>query len=705
MQMRSRPIQPRRPILTATASATMRTISRTTRAETTDTDGDGVGDNLDAFPNDPTETLDSDGDGVGDNADAFPTDPTETSDTDGDGVGDNADDFPNDPAESTDSDGDGIGDNADAFPNDPTETADSDGDGVGDNADAFPNDPTETADSDNDGVGDNADAFPQRSDRKQPIRTVMASVTMLTNSRMTRQKPRTQTVTASETTRTPSPTIRPSTADSDNDGVGDNADAFPNDSSETADTDGDGIGDNADDFPNDPAESTDSDGDGVGDNADAFPNDPTETADSDGDGVGDNTDAFPGDPTETIDTDGDGVGDNGDVFPNDSTETADSDGDGVGDNSDAFPNDPSETSDSDGDGVGDNADAFPGDPAETTDTDGDGVGDNADAFPNDPTETIDSDGDGIGDNSDPFPDDPTNTPPGPECGPLLQEAEAGLLSGNFVVGNDAGASGGQFVEVPNGAGNDWNGTSRHYVAYCFSVPQAGTYRLKGQVQGTTTADNSFFVRVNDEPAAGYRWDTVRSASFVGDYVTQSGSNDPVEVDLPAGDHSVIVHLREDGTRLDTLELELQNPATSCGPLVQEAEDGILNGNFVTSSDGNASGGEYIEVPEGAGNDWNGTGRHFVEYCFTTSEAGTYRLKGRVLAPESNANSFFVRINNEPSGGYRWDTAKATGFIADYLNSHGGTDPVEVDLPAGEHRVILHLREDGTGLDTLELELQ
>ncbi|MFT5117424.1 MAG: hypothetical protein ACI9NY_000953 [Kiritimatiellia bacterium] len=65
-----------------------------------DTDGDGVGDNADAFPNDPDETTDTDGDGSGDNADAFPNDATETADTDGDGVGDNADAFPNDPARS-----------------------------------------------------------------------------------------------------------------------------------------------------------------------------------------------------------------------------------------------------------------------------------------------------------------------------------------------------------------------------------------------------------------------------------------------------------------------------------------------------------------------------------------------------------------------------------------------------------------------------
>ncbi len=91
-----------------------------------DTDGDGVADEDDAFPNDPTETTDTDGDGVGDNADAYPNDPTKWEedetpvDTDGDGVADVDDAFPNDPTETTDTDGDGVGDNADAFPNDPT---------------------------------------------------------------------------------------------------------------------------------------------------------------------------------------------------------------------------------------------------------------------------------------------------------------------------------------------------------------------------------------------------------------------------------------------------------------------------------------------------------------------------------------------------------------------------------------------------------
>ena len=92
--------------------------------------------------------------------------------------------------------------------------------------------------------------------------------------------------------------------DSDNDGVVDAEDAFPNDPLETADTDNDGVGDNADAFPNDSSETLDTDSDGIGNNTDP---------DDDGDGVNDDEELFPLNPYETVDTDGDGVGDTADV--------------------------------------------------------------------------------------------------------------------------------------------------------------------------------------------------------------------------------------------------------------------------------------------------------------------------------------------------------------------------------------------------------
>ena len=63
-------------------------------ADLLDTDGDGIADENDAFPDDPNESVDTDADGIGDNTDAFPMDASESADTDGDGVGDNVDAFP-----------------------------------------------------------------------------------------------------------------------------------------------------------------------------------------------------------------------------------------------------------------------------------------------------------------------------------------------------------------------------------------------------------------------------------------------------------------------------------------------------------------------------------------------------------------------------------------------------------------------------------
>ena len=86
----------------------------------TDTDGDGVSDFYDAFPDNADETVDTDLDGVGNNAD---------DDDDNDGYPDLADAFPVDDSEYLDTDLDGIGNNADA---------DDDGDGVDDLLDFYP---------------------------------------------------------------------------------------------------------------------------------------------------------------------------------------------------------------------------------------------------------------------------------------------------------------------------------------------------------------------------------------------------------------------------------------------------------------------------------------------------------------------------------------------------------------------------------------
>ncbi len=80
--------------ITSDGNVTEHTVTLIASATYADTDGDGVADNLDAFPTDATESIDSDGDGVGDNSDAFALDASESLDSDGDGIGDNSDPAP-----------------------------------------------------------------------------------------------------------------------------------------------------------------------------------------------------------------------------------------------------------------------------------------------------------------------------------------------------------------------------------------------------------------------------------------------------------------------------------------------------------------------------------------------------------------------------------------------------------------------------------
>jgi DNA-binding beta-propeller fold protein YncE len=398
-----------------------------------DTDGDGVPDAQDAFPNDPTETLDSDGDGVGNNADAFPFDGSETVDSDGDGIGDNADPTPNGeaPTPPTSSDlvfyaeatvrfddldggqwqrvfdyGDGpatnnilLGQvfNTDdmrfSFWRDGTEY-------ILDVPDVIVEGETATfiAQITTAGlqqlykngvlIGENqASTIPENVDRANKLvgasnwggdTPLIGEVLAITVDEDGSEGGST----------TPTPT------DSDGDGVPDAQDAFPNDPSETTDTDGDGIGDNSDPTPN--GEVTPAP---VGDTP------PADAITCAGEGgtcvipAGQTASVWYGAGTTwNVQTNVTGsIGCNNGVFGdpifgtvktcvyavNASPEPpVDTDGDGVPDAQDAFPNDPTETADSDGDGVGNNADAFPFDGSETVDSDGDGIGDNADPTPN-----------------------------------------------------------------------------------------------------------------------------------------------------------------------------------------------------------------------------------------------------------------------------------------------------------------------------------
>ncbi|MEM7128868.1 MAG: Ig-like domain-containing protein [Chloroflexota bacterium] len=301
----------------------------------------------------------------------------------------------------------------------------------------------------------------------------------------------------------------------------------------------------------------------------------------------------------------------------------------------------------------------------------------------------------------------TVNPPQTTCGDLSQEAEAGILTGEFIVENDESASGSAYIHVPNRTFNRFRQLDpAHKASYCFTVTEPGIYRLKGYVYSSRRLGDSFFVQVDGTPSYGFLWDTDRNETYAVDFISERGWNDPVELMLEAGPHTIEIFLREDGTRLDKLALELVPQATpTCGGLHQEAEAGDLAGSFVIESDPEASGGSFIHVPNLSGNRFYGPDQsQKASYCFTVPEDGTYRIKGQVYANGRRNDSFYVQVNELPSSGYLWDLMRNTDYAEDAVSDRNRADPVELTLTAGEHIIDIFLREDGARLDTLGLEL-
>ena len=338
-----------------------------------DDDGDGWDNVIDELPLTPTQWLDQDSDGYGDNATGIEPRCMPVSleiqqligmdvDNDGDGISNESDSFPDDPTRSQDTDGDGyddLEDNCIGVAGNSTEDRigcpDTDGDGysdvtiavgnssgwnVSDGADAFPVEPSQWSDADGDGYGDNASGF-QADD--------CPSVEGYSNIDLF------------------------GCPDADNDGTSQGDDAFPGDSTQWEDTDGDGYGDNPngtnpDACPTVIGTSTidrygcpDEDGDGASDVNDLWLGDSSQWFDSDGDGFGDQESGTMGDSCPSVagtsslgtkhgclDSDGDLWADIEDAFPEQDSQWVDRDGDGWGDNQtagsyklDHWPDDPS----------------------------------------------------------------------------------------------------------------------------------------------------------------------------------------------------------------------------------------------------------------------------------------------------------------------------------------------------------------------------
>lgn len=179
-------------------------------------------------------------------------------------------------------------------------------------------------------------------------------------------------------------------------------------------------------------------------------------------------------------------------------------------------------------------------------------------------------------------------------------AEYSYLGGGMVLVTDAAAPHGKYLWLPDAAyaGNfNLPVKTQHRAEYTFVVPQAGQWLLKGLIRSPDASSDSFFVEVDGNQALGtvYLWDTlpVASAGYTWDNLSnRTPFTDPVTLTLSAGTHTITVYARDDGTRLDRLELESVRPLASLsttsasvnGPFTaaltfSESVTGLVAGDF------------------------------------------------------------------------------------------------------------------------------
>ncbi|WP_193211045.1 Ig-like domain-containing protein [Luteolibacter marinus] len=161
--------------------------------------------------------------------------------------------------------------------------------------------------------------------------------------------------------------------------------------------------------------------------------------------------------------------------------------------------------------------------------------------------------------------------------------EASYVGGGMVLVTDPAAPHGQYLWLPEGTdGNNYQlpVKTEQRAEYSFVVPRAGLWLVRGLVQSSDNSSDSFWVEIDGNQATGTinTWDTGPvGPGYVWDYLNNRNVADPVVLDLTAGGHTVTVYARDDGTRLDRLELESVRPLVFLtGPA------GIVNGNFTIS---------------------------------------------------------------------------------------------------------------------------
>lgn len=132
----------------------------------------------------------------------------------------------------------------------------------------------------------------------------------------------------------------------------------------------------------------------------------------------------------------------------------------------------------------------------------------------------------------------------------------------------------------------------------------------------------------------------------------------------------------------------------------EAELSTITSPFVRASDTNASSSQYVNLPNGSGNNTTSPGGPgVISASFNITQQDNYSIWARVIAPSTSDDSLFARID---SGAVQYWVAPVNSIwlwaqVKDYTKGTFYTR-----LTAGAHTIYFRQREDGIKIDKIIL---
>ncbi len=265
------------------------------------------------------------------------------------------------------------------------------------------------------------------------------------------------------------------------------------------------------------------------------------------------------------------------------------------------------------------------------------------------------------------------------------EAEDGTLSAPMQEQALAGASHGSGVIVPSTAG------AGGAVAFTFQVAEAVTVYPWARVRTSSTGADSFSFRIDHGPLMA--WNAQAHAGWTWQELQNAAAVPRTSVALGAGSHTLRIYRGDAGALLDRVLLTA-SPAFIPVADTYEAETAARVAPMQQGSMLGHPSTTYMWVPNGAG-----TGGA-LDIVTPVPVAGHYSIWGRVNAPSSADNSFFVAANLGATA--TWSTPTTAAGAWTWAQVHDGSDaePFHFEMHDNFDFVRFSQREDGTRLDKI-----